>query len=51
MLTIKHQNHLDKCAGVYFPYNLPLFVIDDKTTKARYNKHFDENMQSTCKDA
>jgi hypothetical protein len=25
MLTIKHRNHLDKCAGVYFPYILPLF--------------------------
>jgi hypothetical protein len=49
MLIIKHQNHLDKWVEVHFPNNLPLLVIVDNTTKAsKYNKHFDENMQSTC---
>jgi hypothetical protein len=49
MLIIKHQNHLAKWPGVHFPYNIPILVIDDNTTKAsKYNKHFDENMQSTC---
>jgi hypothetical protein len=49
MLIIKHQNHLVKWARAHFPYNLPLLVIDDNTTKAsKYNKYFDENMQSTC---
>jgi hypothetical protein len=45
MLIIKHQNRLAKWFGVLFPYNLPLLLIDDNTTKAsKYNKHFDENM-------
>jgi hypothetical protein len=49
MLIIKHQNHLAKWVGVHFPYNLPLLLIDDNTTKSsKYNKYFDENMQSTC---
>jgi hypothetical protein len=49
MLIIKHQNHLVKLSEVHFPYNLPFLVIDDNTTKAsKYNKYFDENMQSTC---
>jgi hypothetical protein len=49
MLIIKHQNQLVKWAKVHFPYDLPLLVIDDNTNKAsKYNKHFDENMQSTC---
>jgi hypothetical protein len=33
------------------PFSLqpPLLVIDDNTTKAsKYNKNFEENMQSTC---
>jgi hypothetical protein len=52
MLIIKRQNHLAKWPGVHFPYNLPLLVIDDNTTKAsKSNKHFDENMKSTCSDA
>jgi hypothetical protein len=49
MLTIKHQNHLDKWAEVHFSYNIPILVIDDNTTKAsKYNKYFYENMQSIC---
>jgi hypothetical protein len=49
MLIIKHQNHLAKWHRIHFPYNLPLLVIDNNTTKAsKYNKKFDENMQSTC---
>jgi hypothetical protein len=49
MLIMKHQNQLAKWPGIDFPYNLPIF--DDwwqhnKTSK--YNKYFDENMQSTC---
>jgi hypothetical protein len=36
-------------ARVHFPYNLPLLAIDNNTTKAsKYNKHLNENMQSTC---
>jgi uncharacterized protein involved in tolerance to divalent cations len=49
MLIIKHHNHLVKWVEVHFPYNLPLLVIDDNTTKeSKYNKWFDENMQSSC---
>jgi hypothetical protein len=49
MLIIKHQNPFGQMTrGPYFPYNLPFLVIDDNTTKAsKYNKHFNENMQST----
>jgi hypothetical protein len=36
-------------AQVHFTYNPPFLVIDDNTTKAsKYNKHLNENMQSTC---
>jgi hypothetical protein len=49
MLIIKHQNLLIQMARGPFPYNLPLLVIDDNTTKeSKYNKHLNENMQSTC---
>jgi hypothetical protein len=49
MLIIKHQNSLDKWVGSIFLTISPFLVIDDNTTKAhKYNKHFDENMQSTC---
>jgi hypothetical protein len=49
MLTIKHQNHLDKWTKSIFLTIFQFFVIDDNTTKAsKYNKHFDENIQSTC---
>jgi hypothetical protein len=49
MLIIKHQNHLAKWVGSIFLTISLFLVIDDNTTKAsKYNKHFDENMQSTC---
>jgi hypothetical protein len=49
MLLIKHQNQLVKWVEAHFPYNLPFLVIGYNTTKSsKYNKHFDQNMQSTC---
>jgi hypothetical protein len=42
MLIIKQQNLLSQMARVHFPYNLPLLVIDDNTTKAsKYNQTFE----------
>jgi hypothetical protein len=50
MLIIKHQNSFSQIAqGTFSLQSPPFLVIDDNTTKAcKYNKHFNENMQSTC---
>jgi hypothetical protein len=49
MLIIKHQNPFSQMTRGPFFLQFPLLVIDDNTTKAsKYNKHFNENMQSTC---
>jgi hypothetical protein len=50
MLIIKHQNPFIQMARGPFSLQFPPFlVIEDNTTKvSKYNKHFNENMQSTC---
>jgi hypothetical protein len=35
VLIIKHHNSIIKWTSIHFPYNLPLLLIDDNTTKAR----------------
>jgi hypothetical protein len=43
------KTYLAKWLGSIFLTISPFLVIDDNTTKAsKYNKHLNENMQSTC---